>query len=242
MNVNGTVALVTGAARGIGRASAVALAEAGAAVVVVVDLDAVGLAATGELVRALGASSVEAAVDVSDLDELRGVFSNAVERWGRLDIVHNNAGIVCGAPDWPETDVVRAQTVVAVNLVAVIAGTRFAVDAMADGGGAIVNTASVVGLRPPFPDPVYAATKAGVIAFTQSCVGLAERGIRVNAVCPGLTDTEILRQTGSDGEPAAWMLPQMDNEKLDPADVAAVVLRLVRDDTRAGDFEVITPY
>jgi 3-oxoacyl-[acyl-carrier protein] reductase len=120
-----------------------------------------------------------------------------------------------------------------VNLGGVVVGTRLAVPAMRRrGGGAIVNTASMAALYPLTPDPIYSATKAGVAMFTRACAPLAEEGIRVNAVLPGLVDTPLLPKSGDGERWAEWaQLAEQVMGLLSPDDVADAVLDLIRDDT-----------
>jgi NAD(P)-dependent dehydrogenase (short-subunit alcohol dehydrogenase family)/nitroreductase len=241
MELDGKVALVTGAGSGIGRATAVALAEAGVAAVVVVDRDGAAAEATAALVEAAGAATQVAVTDVADQQQLAAAFAAAEQRFGGLDIVHNNAGLVGGSPSWPDTPTARSQALIDVNLGAVVHGTQLAVAALRRrGGGAIVNTSSTGGLNPyPF-DAVYAATKSGVAMLTRCCRPLRKAGIRVNAVAPGVVDTAILGATGDDGAPADWLAAGLAAiNVLTPEQVAAVVVGLVRDDERAGDVLVV---
>lgn len=237
MEVASRAALVTGAGSGIGRASAVALAAAGAGSVVVADIDVAGGEETAALVRKAGAESLFVPADVADPGQLRSLFATAAERFGPPAIVHNNAGLVCGDPAWPDTSVERIHQMVNVNFGAMAIGTRLAIDTMmGSGGGAIVNTASVAALSPMPNDPVYAATKAGVVMFTQSCAALRDQGIRVNAVLPGMVDTPILAKTGDGEKPAEWLRPMLDLVVLlQPEDVARAVLSLIQDDSKAGE-------
>ncbi len=240
MEITGRSVLVTGAATGIGRASAVAFAEAGAAAVTIADVDEQNAAETARLVESAGARCRVVRTDVSQTEQLRSLFATASSAPGGLDIVHNNAGIVSGAADFVDQPLERIELVVRVNLLAMLLGTRLAIDAMRERGGAIVNTASIAALGPMPTDPPYSATKAAVVNFTQALAGLRDtHGIRVNAVLPGMVDTPILAKTGG-GEPAPWLaavLPAM--KLLQPADIAAKVLELVRDDTKAGEAVVV---
>lgn len=238
MELTDRVAIVTGAAAGIGRASARALAQAGVAAVAVVDVDEAGGEQTAELVRGDGADAVFFAVDVSDLDQLRRLYAAVTSRFGAPTVVHNNAGLVAGQPPWPDTPPERIVQMGAVNLTGVMLGTRLAIDAMrAAGGGAVVNTASAAALGPLVDDPVYAATKAGVVLFTQSCKPLKERfGIRVNAVLPGMVDTPMLAKTGEGGQPAPWVTSTLDLLVIMPPErIAAEVVALATDDEKAGE-------
>ena len=153
MEIDGKVALVTGAGSGIGRASALALAREGAAVVVGDIAEGPGRETVG-LIEQAGAKAAFVAGDVSDPDQLAAMFDAAAEAFGGLDIVHNNAGIVCGEPLWPGTDPADLFRQVAVNLGAVVVGTRLAVDHLGPrGGGAVVNIASLAAVFPLEAEP-----------------------------------------------------------------------------------------
>ncbi|MDG2304206.1 MAG: SDR family NAD(P)-dependent oxidoreductase [Candidatus Binatia bacterium] len=237
MEIEDKVAIVTGAARGIGRATAVALAAAGARAVVLADVKQDLSAETAELVRAQGAEPLALETDVSDLSSLRHTVAETEARFGGLHILHNNAGIGEGATDWPDVADERAAAIVDVNLRGVILGTRLALDPMKrSGGGAIVNTASGAAFTALPPQAVYAATKAGVVHFTRSCVALADsHGVRVSCVCPGLVTTEMVQESGPDG-PHPWLQSVIDAvQMLRPEDIAAKVLELVCDPKSAGE-------
>ena len=232
MQIEGKVAVVTGAGSGIGRATARALARAGA-VVVVADVDEAGGSETVGLVHDAGGHAGFRRTDVTEPRSLEATFAAVEADHGGLDIVHNNAGLVCGEPVWPDITPETLLRVMSVNLGGVVVGTRLAVPAMRRrGGGAIVNTASMAALFPLTPDPIYSATKAGVAMFTRACAPLAEEGIRVNAVLPGLVDTPLLPKSGDGERWAEWaQLAEQVMGLLSPDDVAAAVLALVRDDT-----------
>jgi NAD(P)-dependent dehydrogenase (short-subunit alcohol dehydrogenase family) len=240
LEIENRVAIVTGAARGIGRATAVALAEAGAAAVVLADVKQDLSQETAEQVVAAGAEALAIETDVSDLAALRALMAKTEERFGGLHILHNNAGIGEGATDWPDVPSERAAAIVDVNLRGVILGTQLALEPMRrSGGGAIVNTSSGGAFAALPPQAVYVATKAGVVHFTRSCVPLLEsHGVRVSCVCPGLVSTQMVEETGVDG-PAPWLQPIIDAvEVLRPEDIAARVIELVRDPKSAG--QVVT--
>ena len=169
MEIAGKVALVTGAGSGIGRACALAFAVAGAHVVVA-DVDAIGGEETVRRIGAAGGAARFIRGDVSTLSGISALFEEAEAVFGSLDIVHNSAAIMSGAPPWPEIAPETIARVIATNAGGVLIGTRLAIDALRRrNGGAIINTASTAGLGTlPF-DPIYSATKAAVINFTQSC-------------------------------------------------------------------------
>ena len=236
MDLTGKVAIVTGAAAGIGRASSVALAKAGCGAVALADVDVGGMEETARLVDDAGARSLVVPTDVSDLRSLMRLYATVEDRFGGVDIVHNNAGIQCGDPSWPATPPERMQKMVEVNLTGVVLSVRLAIDALRRrGGGAVVNTASIAGYGPLPDDPTYSATKAAVINFTASCAGLAEEGIRVTAVAPGVVDTPMLTKTGPRGRTADWLQPIVDNVNLlSPDEIAAAVIELILSD-KAGE-------
>lgn len=237
MEISGKAAVVSGAASGIGRAMAVALAGAGARVVVA-DVDEKGGAETVDLIGASGGISVFRRCEVTHTEDLAGAFASAVEHWNRLDIVCNNAGIGERQPLF-EDETGEFERVIEIDLTAVINATRIAVREMRRlGGGVIINTASMGGLLPMPGSPVYAAAKAGVINFTRSLQYLAlESNIRVNAICPTFTDTPLVRQSGVE---RMEEMKQMVGGILQPEDIAAGVVELVEDDSRAGAIMRVT--
>jgi NAD(P)-dependent dehydrogenase (short-subunit alcohol dehydrogenase family) len=241
VDVDGKVALVTGGATGIGRASAFALARAGA-LVMVADVDAIEGTATARMIdETIGGRASFVQADVSYPHGIREMFTAVEVTFGGVDIVHNNAGVVSGEPMWPDMDLERIRHVVDVNLAGVAMGTQAAIHALRRrGGGAIVNTSSTTALNPFPADPVYGATKAAVVHLTRSCAPLAAEGIRVNAVLPGMTRTPIIDKTGDGTRPAAWLAPVIPTMRLiEPEEVAAAVIALVVDDTVAGEIRVV---
>ena len=235
MEIQDRVAIVTGAASGIGRATAVALAQAGARAVVLADLQEAEQ--TAAAVTAAGSEALPLRTDVADLDSLRKLFSETESRYGRLDVLHNNAGMGEGSGMWPDVEPERCAAIVDVNLRAVVLGTQLALEPMKrSGGGVVVNTSSGAAFMPLPPQAVYAGTKAGVVNFTNSCTHLAESyGVRVNCVCPGIVETPMILETG-DGRIADWLRPFYDSiVPFQPEDVAAVVLDLIRDESKVGE-------
>ena len=236
MDIRGKTAVVTGSAAGIGRAAAVRLAEAGADIIVIADIDQPGMAETARLVETAGAAARTQNLDLSDIAGLER-WMTELEGAGGCDILLNNAGVVSGAPQFPEADTAKLRFIIDLNLTAVIAATQIAAQAMRRrGGGVIVNTVSTVALRTDFSDALYAATKSGVMMFTRCCAPLkADWNVRVAGVLPGLTNTPILKKTGADGEYAPWMAPILAGNAMCAAeDIAEAVIDLIEDDSLAG--------
>lgn len=240
MDLEAKVAVVTGAGSGIGRASALAFGGAGCSVVVA-DIDEVGGAETVGLVHDAGAAATFVRADVTEPRSLEAMFAAAEATYGGVDIVHNNAGLVCGEPLWPDITPETLLRVMNVNLGGVVLGTRLAIPFLRRrGGGAIVNTASMAALYPMAVDPIYSATKAGVTMFTRACAELASEGIRVNSVLPGLVDTPLLPKSGDGERWADWAYASRDVMGLLQAEeVAEAVLALVRDDTAVAQERVV---
>lgn len=240
MELKGKVAIVTGGGSGIGRATANRLGQEGARVVIADFDEKAGVEAVGEIALADG-EAVFIHTDVSDEASVAALVTATEDRFGRLDIMYNNAGVLTG-PRFPDSPPRYWNRAIDINVRGVLHGIYYAVPALRRaGGGVIVSTASVSGLTPHLIDPVYAATKAAIVNLTRSLVFLQEEdGIRINCVCPGLVTTPLAahssehfdagdrenfegRRKGMRGRPA-----------LVPDDVASAVLKLITDDSING--------
>lgn len=187
------VALITGGSSGIGRAVALAWAREGAKVVVS-DVDRSGGGETVEQVRAAGGEAIFIAADVGKPEDCEALVRGAVEKFGRLDIACNNAGI--GGPQAPTADYPLdgwAQ-VIGINLSGVFYGMKYQLPAMLkNGGGAIVNMASILGAVGFAGAPAYTAAKHGVVGLTQAAaLEYSAQGVRINAVGPGFIHTPMI--------------------------------------------------
>ncbi len=187
---DGKVALVTGASGGIGRASALAFAAAGAQVVVS-DVNVAGGEESVDLIVKAGGKAIFQKCDVSKGDDVKALIQRAVSEYGRLDFALNNAGINnLGSNEYEDAVWDRA---IGINLTGVMMCMREEAEVMlAQGKGAIVNTASINGLLGNGAQPGYTATTHGVVGLTRhGALRWAKAGIRVNCVCPGVIETPM---------------------------------------------------
>ena len=224
------VALITGAGRGIGRAIALALAREGYSL-------SIAARTREELdeTRRLTGLPIERAlivlIDLADEESAEAVVETTLDCFGRLDVLVNNAG---WAP--PRTSLIKmnsadAGRILAVNLRTPIVLSRMAAIAMAErGSGAIINIASVAARNMPAGEAVYAASKAGLVAFTHAAFAeLGDRGIKVSVIIPGLVDTALIPNN-----------KRLDRQlMLAPHDVAAAVLEIVKSPSRVCPVEVV---
>jgi NAD(P)-dependent dehydrogenase (short-subunit alcohol dehydrogenase family) len=194
--LEGKVAVITGTAGGIGRATALRFAEEGAAIVGA-DVSEQANAVTAQLVEDAGGKFVGTTVDVTDNDSVAAMFAMAVSEFGRVDIIFNNAGVMLAGDDDAEStpDHVIDRTL-AINVKGVIHGCRHGVPVLRrSGGGSIINTASfVASVGAATPQIAYTASKGAVLSLTRElAVVHAREGIRVNALSPGPLHTEMLQ-------------------------------------------------
>jgi A-factor type gamma-butyrolactone 1'-reductase (1S-forming) len=198
-DLSGSAALITGAASGIGRASALAFASAGASVALL-DIDAEGLAETAAAARAAGVRAEALVADVRNLGAVTGVVGRAVEAFGRLDAAFNNAGVpgpYIPLDEYSEEDFMQ---ILQVDLVGVWRCMRAEIRHMrVQGHGAIVNTSSMLGAAAMPDNGVYVAAKHGVHGLTRAAaLELGGTGIRVNAIAPGVTRTGMTSAVSDD--------------------------------------------
>lgn len=228
LDLSGQVALVTGAGRGIGKASAVRLAAAGARVLVA-DRDLSAADGVATEIRASGDRADALTVDVSNRASVDALFQAGLDLAGRLDILVNNAGIAPSS-SFLQTTEEEWDTVLAVNLTGAFHCSQLAVPLMqAQGYGRIVNIASLAGLRTSMNASIsYTVSKAGLLGFTRHlALQVAGDGITVNAVCPGMTTTDTFRGVGGVAETAGSKVPI--GRVLDPDDQARAVLFFASD-------------
>ncbi len=222
------VALVTGASKGIGRAVAVALSREGADVVLT-GRTVSELERTADSVRIHGSRSLVCTADFLDQEQVSSLASNAIDEFGRIDILVNNAAIIHPRIDLVDIDVQTWYDVIEVNLNATAMLTKAIIPAMIAGGsGSIVNISSIGGRKGGRGRSAYRVTKAGLISLTETLAAeLYEHGINVNCICPGGTDTEGYRE-------AFNTRGRADNPRLmAPEEIAEVAVFLASDASSA---------
>lgn len=242
---DGRVAAVTGAASGIGRETAVQFAESGAAVVVADVDDEKGEAVVADI-EADGGEAVYVHTDVTDMDEVETMVETAVEEFGRLDYGVNNAGI--GGDQVPAADVEEDgwEAVVDINLNGVWRSLKAELDVMTDqdDGGVVINMASVLGKVGFENSAAYVSAKHGVLGLTKtSAWEYAEEGVRVNAVCPGFIETQMLDEAGitTNEDVREWIAGMHSEGRLGkPEEIADAVLWLCSDGASFTNGEALT--
>lgn len=227
MEFDGKVALVTGSGSGIGRASAIAFAKRGARVIVS-DINLAAAEETVSLITEAGGVSRAVTTDVRDTSQIKGLVECAVNAFGQLDFAHNNAGIEDAFAFVAESDEDNFDRVIGTDLKSVWACMKYEVAQMQrQGSGAIVNTASVAGLVGVPGNTAYCAAKHGVVGLTKSAaLEYASQGIRINAICPGLTKTGIIdRLTDAFPDAVTAVMPPM-GRMAQPSEIAEYVVFL----------------
>ncbi|CAB1418860.1 unnamed protein product [Pleuronectes platessa] len=244
MALNGKIAVVTGAALGIGKAITEILLQNGAKVVLLDVNDNAGTSLKESLDKQHGRErTLFLNCDVESEEQLKVAFQKTVQTFGGVDILCNNAGILDEGA-WEKT--------VSINLVGVIKVTYLALELMnklnGGRGGVIVNIASMAGLGPFECCPVYTATKHGVVGFTQAMAAASTAsgyGIRFNALCPGLVQTDLfthmIDRLGQFSHLADIIAKPAEKGALNVSEVAECFLELVTDATKNGEALMVTP-
>lgn len=214
--LEGRKALITGGASGIGLATARRFIDEGASVVIVDFNEKAGK----EAASSLGATFVHA--DAGDSDQVAEAFRQATQALGGLDIAYLNAGVTTNQPDFAELTDEQYFRILNINVNGVVFGVREAIRAMTPGGGSILATASLAGLVAYAGDPIYALTKHAVVGLVRGLgLQLPDRGITINAICPGITATPLV------GESAIKMLEEANFPVIPPSDIAEACVRAI---------------
>ena len=234
MRLEGKVAIVTGAGRGIGRGCAKRFAAEGAAVIVADVYDDGGVEVAAEI-ESEGGKAVFAHCDISDSAQAAALVQTAVDTYGGLDVSLNCAGIIpIDGSDVLETEEAEWDRVIGVNLKGTFLICQAAAREMAKKGtGSIINIASVTALMAIGNQAAYVASKAGVNGLTKSlAIGLAHRGVRVNAIGPGSIETDMMAVILTDEEATARVMARTPLNRMgQPEDIAGTALFLASDDS-----------
>jgi NAD(P)-dependent dehydrogenase (short-subunit alcohol dehydrogenase family) len=226
------IAIVTGAASGIGRAAVELFAAEGAVVIAADVQDEAGQALADELARA-GSTCAYVHVDVSRESDVEAMVHLALSQYGRLDVLFNNAGIEGEQAPTAQATVENWQRVIDVNLKSVFLGLKYGIEAMLrGGGGSVINNASVAGLVGFAGIPAYCASKGGVVQLTRTAaLEYAAQGVRVNCLCPGIIDTPMVERFTHDNAEAVAQMEALEpvGRFGTPKEVAQLALFLASD-------------
>ena len=230
--LEGKIALVTGAASGIGRSTAEAFAKEGVSHIALIDLDEQGIQSTSEMVESLKTGFSKHCIDVTEEDSVEGTLNEIVDEYGSLDIAFNNAGINHPSSKFHELELEDWKEMIETNLTSVFICIKHEIKHMleSDTGGAIVNTSSGAGLVPAPGQAHYTAAKHGVVGLPKSVAAeYGKFGIRCNSILPGLVDTPMIRdENGELTERAKKTLERISpsGELIKPEQVAETVIWL----------------
>ena len=230
--LEGKIALVTGAASGIGRSTAEAFAKEGVSHIALIDLDEQGIQSTSEIVESLKTGFSKHCIDVTEEDSVEGTLNEIVDDYGSLDIAFNNAGINHPSSKFHELELEDWKEMIETNLTSVFICIKHEIKHMleSDTGGVIVNTSSGAGIVPAPGQAHYTAAKHGVVGLTKSVAAeYGKFGIRCNSILPGLVDTPMIRdENGELTERAKKTLERISpsGELIKPEQIAETVIWL----------------
>ena len=230
--LEGKIALVTGAASGIGRSTAEAFAKEGVSHIALIDVDEQGIQSTSEMVESLKTDFSKHCIDVTEEDSVEGTLNEIVDEYGSLDIAFNNAGINHPSSKFHELELADWKEMIETNLTSVFICIKHEIKHMleSDNGGVIVNTSSGAGIVPAPGQAHYTAAKHGVVGLTKSVAAeYGQFGIRCNSILPGLVDTPMIRdENGELTERAKKTLERISpsGELIKPEQIAETVIWL----------------
>ena len=230
--LEGKIALVTGAASGIGRSTAEAFAKEGVSHIALIDVDEQGIQSTSEMVESLKTGFSKHCIDVTEEDSVEGTLNEIVDEYGSLDIAFNNAGINHPSSKFHELELEDWKEMIETNLTSVFICIKHEIKHMleSDTGGVIVNTSSGAGIVPAPGQAHYTAAKHGVVGLTKSVAAeYGKFGIRCNSILPGLVDTPMIRdENGELTERAKRTLERISpsGELIKPEQIAETVIWL----------------
>ncbi|QRG68035.1 SDR family NAD(P)-dependent oxidoreductase [Brevibacillus choshinensis] len=225
------VAVVTGAASGIGRATSIKLAENGYRVVLV-DFNEESGKETLQQIQSNGGVGIFVKADVSNPANVENYVKQAMDEYGRIDVLFNNAGIIQKFAPFTEVSIEEYERIMSINLKGIFLGMKYVLPIMEQQGkGAIVNTASSAGIRPEHSIAVYSASKHAVIGLTKgAAIEYAKKGIRINAVCPGGIETAIFKSVADTFANGGYVPEELSPMRMgrhgQPNEIAEVVLFL----------------
>ena len=230
--LEGKIALVTGAASGIGRSTEEAFAKEGVSHIALIDVDEQGIKSTSEMVESLKTGFSKHCIDVTEEDSVEGTLNEIVDEHGSLDIAFNNAGINHPSSKFHELELEDWKEMIETNLTSVFICIKHEIKHMleSDTGGVIVNTSSGAGIVPAPGQAHYTAAKHGVVGLTKSVAAeYGKFGIRCNSILPGLVDTPMIRdENGELTERAKRTLERISpsGELIKPEQIAETVIWL----------------
>ncbi|WP_054769963.1 SDR family NAD(P)-dependent oxidoreductase [Lysinibacillus parviboronicapiens] len=234
MSNENRIVVITGAGSGIGRATSIKFAEHGYKVVVV-DFNEVTGEETLALIRNHGGEGLFIKADVSKVEDVENYVNQTVDTYGRIDVFFNNAGIIQKFAPFTTVEMEEYDRIMDINVKGIFLGMKYVIPVMEkQGKGAIINTASSAGIRPEHSIAVYSASKHAVIGLTKgAAIEFANKGIRINAVCPGGIVTPLFKSVGETLEKSGYVPEEMSRVRMgrhgEPEEVAEAVLFLASD-------------